>query len=221
MLPLGAALSIPALFAAGIAASPHCLLMCSAVQLGQLRGHPRGGLRPMLALHAGRIAGYAALGAVAGGFGGVVLARLPDQRIGAALQLLVAAALALVALGNLRVRHAPAVCCVAPQQGEPGTARMLLRGLAWAAMPCGLLYALLTLAVFAGSAWQGAALLAAFGAGTLPLLAAGGKLLATLARPDTVRRLRVTAALLLVTAASAQLLVYAYGAALPGWCLPG
>jgi len=51
--------------------------------------------------------------------------------------------------------------------------------------------------------------------------AAGGKLLATLARPDTVRRLRVAAALLLVTAASAQLLVYAYGAALPGWCLPG
>jgi len=47
-------------------------------------------------------------------------------------------------------------------------------GLVWGLVPCALIYSVLPLALFAGGAWQGAAVMLAFGAGTLPNLVAAG-----------------------------------------------
>ena len=44
----------------------------------------------------------------------------------------------------------------------------LLAGLAWGWIPCGMVYAALPLALVAGGPWQGALVMLAFGAGTLP-----------------------------------------------------
>ena len=52
-------------------------------------------------------------------------------------------------------------------------------GLVWGWVPCGMVYGVLMAALLSGSPWQGAALLLAFGAGTLPnllLLGASGAL---------------------------------------------
>jgi hypothetical protein len=45
-----------------------------------------------------------------------------------------------------------------------------LAGLAWGWIPCGLVYGVLPLAFVAGGAWQGVAVMVAFGVGTLPAL---------------------------------------------------
>jgi sulfite exporter TauE/SafE len=55
-----------------------------------------------------------------------------------------------------------------------GTARAYAAGLVWGWLPCGLVYAALLAASFAGSAARGAVAMAAFGAGTLPFLLAAG-----------------------------------------------
>ena len=63
-------LSLPLVFGAflaGLAGSPHCVLMCGAFASACARPAPGLG-----AWHAGRLIGYGALGALAGGFGASV-----------------------------------------------------------------------------------------------------------------------------------------------------
>ena len=55
-------------------------------------------------------------------------------------------------------------------------------GLLWGWLPCGLVYSVLVWAVSAGGVWRGAALLLAFGLGTLPNLLAMGVLVGGVAR---------------------------------------
>ena len=54
----------------------------------------------------------------------------------------------------------------------------LALGVLWGFVPCTLVYGMLPLALFAGGAWQGAAVMLVFGAGTLPHLLGAGVLLA-------------------------------------------
>ena len=68
----------------------------------------------------------------------------------------------------MRVRAIPG----APGRGS-GRRAPLLAGALWALMPCGLLYSALMLAVLAGSAARGAAVMAAFVAGSTVSLALG------------------------------------------------
>jgi sulfite exporter TauE/SafE len=62
----------------------------------------------------------------------------------------------------------------------PGQALAL--GSLWGWMPCGMAYAALALATASGSALGGAATMAAFGAGTLPVLVAVGTLASAVLR---------------------------------------
>ena len=71
-------------------------------------------------------------------------------------------------------RLLPMVTRVAPRSGLP--ARFAL-GLAWGATPCALIYGVLPVAMFAGSATNGALVMLAFGVGTLPNLLAAGWML--------------------------------------------
>jgi sulfite exporter TauE/SafE len=76
----------------------------------------------------------------------------------------------------------------------------------WGLVPCGLVYGMLPIALFSGSAAAGAAIMLAFGLGTLPNLVAAG-FVASRARPWLAsRRVRCAAAALLIAFAAAGLL---------------
>lgn len=139
------------------------------------------------AYNAGRLASYAAAGALAGGLAGgaASLAGLPALQSGA----YVLANLMLVALG-LYLMDAWRGLAVLEQGGQalwrrlspllrrlgpldsPG--RMLAAGALWGWLPCGMVYSMLATAMLSGSAVEGAAVMLAFGLGTLPMLAAIG-----------------------------------------------
>lgn len=206
-------LSVPAVLLAALAASPHCALMCGPVQVLQLRG---GGRRALLGLHLGRLLGYGLLGALAGGLGGLWLRQLPGTGTGLGLQL--AAAAGVIAVGVLSLRR-PAGGCAHPGRGSApvGNGRLLARGLAWALLPCGLLYAVLFLALLSGSAVDGALLLLAFGFGSAPLLIVGA--LAGL-RLSPLRRRWSAALLIALGLGSAGAALSGHAGDPAGWCRP-
>ncbi|MBA4284464.1 MAG: hypothetical protein C0434_02895 [Xanthomonadaceae bacterium] len=173
-----AVLSAPALLLAGTAASVHCAAMCGALSAQQTRAS--GGLPPitaLLLLHGGRVVGYAALGALAGGIGQGLLRHLPDPSFGQALQVLAAALLVGIGVRLLIQRPAmlPACCLPAARNPKPcSPVGVLLRGVLWAALPCALLYSVLLLAALSGTVLDGAVLAGAFALGGTPLLALVG-----------------------------------------------
>ena len=158
----------------------------------------------VLAYNSGRIASYAAAGALAGGLAGGVhtLAGLEGLRVAGywlANLMLIALGLTLMeawrgvarleTAGNLLWRRVqPWTRRVLPVD-RPG--KMLVAGLLWGWLPCGMVYSMLMTAVLAGSAGGGAAVMVAFGLGTLPMLLglglAGQRLRRALQRP-AVRR---------------------------------
>lgn len=163
-----------------------------------------GRLSGLLAYNAGRILTYAALGALAGTLGATVGGLLPPElaRRGARLF----AALFLVGLG-LFLAGRPQFLQPIERLGarlwrriEP-LSRGLLRargrghavalGLVWGFLPCGLVYSMLAMASLAGGPDEGALVMLAFGAGTLPALFAAGlaaSRLRDLARSTVLRR---------------------------------
>ncbi len=195
-------------FGAGIVGGAHCVGMCGGFVL--VAG--AAGRRAGLLFHAGRLAGYAALGAVAG-----LLGRTLDLG-GAALGLhrlrfLVAAALLFLfglALAGLVPRRllepgAGAVArLLAALRRRGGPLGWLLLGLPIGLLPCGLLYPMYALAAGSGAAATGALVLLAFGLGTLPILGGATAVLS---------RLRVEARQRLVVATGVVMLV------LSGWML--
>lgn len=157
------------------------------------------------AYNAGRIASYMTAGALAGGLAGgaASLAALPAVQAG----LYWAANLMLVALGLFlmdawrglaRVEQAGQALWrrlapllrrmngVGTGGARTGGARMFALGALWGWLPCGMVYSVLVTAMLSGSALDGAAVMLAFGLGTLPMLAAlglaGGRLRALMAR---------------------------------------
>lgn len=222
-------------FVMGLLGSTHCVVMC-----GGIVGVLSGGLVPLgrsggsatarrvrlaLSYNAGRIASYAAAGALAGAFGALV-DRVPVLR-GAELGLRFAAGLVMLGLGlylaGVWRRFALIERAGLPiwKHVEPLARRLLpVRsmsaalglGALWGWMPCGLVYAALGLALASGSASSGVFTMIAFGAGTLPTLLAMGVVATRIAhamRLVWVRRVAGMAILacgvLHVAAASAQI----------------
>ena len=198
-------------FLVGLLGGIHCVGMCGgivgALSLGA-RTQGRSGalaLLPLqLAYNLGRITSYTLAGALIGGLGAVLTGLLPlylAQRV-----LYAAAALVMILLGLYlggwwrgvaRIEQAGAILW---RRLEPIGRRWLpVRrpaqafglGLVWGWLPCGLVYSVLVWAATAGTAFQGALLLLAFGLGTLPNLMAMGLAagaLAHAARNPWVRR---------------------------------
>ncbi|MFT3814702.1 MAG: sulfite exporter TauE/SafE family protein [Acidovorax sp.] len=137
----------------GLAGGPHCVAMCAA---------PCARMGQPLPLHAGRLIGYAALGAIAataiGWFaqGTQWLAAL--RPLWALVQLL-ALLWGLVLLVSARQ---PAW----PGRFRPHARGALGVGLAWVFLPCGLLYSAVAIAALTGDALAGATAMLAFGLGT-------------------------------------------------------
>jgi sulfite exporter TauE/SafE len=61
-------------------------------------------------------------------------------------------------------------------RGDSAQSRVAF-GALWGLVPCTLVYSVLPLALFAGGAWEGGAVMLAFGAGTLPHLVGFGLVL--------------------------------------------
>jgi sulfite exporter TauE/SafE len=199
--PGGLAALAGALFLAGLAGGfTHCLGMCAPFVLAQgaaraERDLAGGALRrlsgaALAPYHAGRMLGYALLGAVAGLAAGL-FATLPGLRVALAGLLLLAAVL-MLAQGVQRLgvllpawAHLPPLPMpralsrpVGALLAAPTGLRGVGLGLLLSALPCGLLYAALAAAAASGSALAGAIVMAAFAAGTVPalvLLALGGR----------------------------------------------
>ena len=207
--------TLAAAFAVGLLGSVHCAGMCGgiagALGLG-LPGRRGGRLAHLLAYNAGRIGSYAAAGALAGWLGaGLDRAWLAEaQWVGRYL-----AAAFLVALGLYLGGWWQGLAWL--ERGgahlwrhlEPWGRRLLpvtrpsralALGLVWGWLPCGLVYSALVWAATAAAPLRGAALMAAFGLGTLPMLlllgGSAGALAAVLRRPG-LRRAAGLAILLL------------------------
>lgn len=197
-------------FVAGLLSSGHCFGMCGGIvgafsMAGPAGAGPRPGRLPgLVAYNTGRILTYAALGALAGGLGATASGLLPPETARRAARLV--AALFLVGIG-LFLAGRPQFLQPIERFGtrlwrriepvgrrflgarSPGHALGL--GLVWGFLPCGLVYSMLAMAGLAGGAGDGALVMAAFGAGTLPSLFAAGlaaSRLRDLARSTVLRR---------------------------------
>lgn len=199
-----------ALFLIGLLGGAHCVGMCggivSALSLGA-----GSRLSVHLAYNAGRIASYAAAGALAGALGGasLILAGQLPLRMG----LYVLANLMLVALGLYLMGFTRILGFVEGfgqrlwRRLQPLTRRFLpVRsvaqafplGLLWGWLPCGLVYSALVTALTSGSPLRGAMMMLAFGAGTLPNLLLAGLLAGRLQRFVGKAQVRFLAGLLVL-----------------------
>jgi sulfite exporter TauE/SafE len=176
-------LLLPA-FSMGLFGSIHCVTMCGSASsvLCARKG------RYSLAFHAGRVLGYVTLGFVAGAVGswtvghGIDGLRFAFRALAATTMLMVGLHLAGLpsfirlfeyAGGPLWRRVAPIAARLVPLRTGW---HALAAGALWALMPCGLLYASLATSASAYSAIDGATTMAAFAAGTLPLMLGLGAL---------------------------------------------
>ncbi len=138
------------------------------------------GLLMVAAAHSGRVASYATAGAVAGLVGAMFFAELlgPDGRI--ALRAIAAVLIFVIGLQLILGRPlltqierfgarfwrllAPHLRSLLPPR-DP--LRAFAVGALWGWLPCGLVYAQLSVAAAAGSAWTGAGVMVSFGIGTM------------------------------------------------------
>ncbi|WP_373989725.1 sulfite exporter TauE/SafE family protein [Duganella sp. BuS-21] len=166
----------------------------------------------VLAYNTGRIGSYMLAGALAGGLAGGArsMAALADVQLGfywLANLMLVALGLYLMnawrGLARLEQggrllwrRIAPATRSLLPADTP---AKSLALGALWGWLPCGMVYSALTTALLSGSAADGAAMMLAFGLGTLPMLTALGLLGARVAQTMQRRPMRIGAGLLVLS----------------------
>lgn len=166
----------------GLAGSAHCVGMCGGlvISLG-VRGQESAVLRRQLVYAAGRVFTYTFAGLTAGYLGlrfGAELSRWPAGQIG--LQLIGGVALLLVGFellgfGPWRGKAESSCLGAALFEGLRGNARaVFLAGMVNGLLPCGLVYAWLAVAFSTADLVRGAAVMACFGFGTIPALAALG-----------------------------------------------
>ena len=184
-------LSLGAALVAGLAASGHCAAMCGGIA-GALAMRDREAgtgtrLANVLAYNLSRVVSYAAAGAIAGLLGGALLRAVNVSALSVAFRVLsglimIAAAGRLLfgwrlldpleaAGSGLWRRIAP---LAAAKRGPGGVRAAIGLGLAWGWLPCGMTYSMLLLAATTASAPLGAAVMLAFGAGTLPSMVTAG-----------------------------------------------
>ena len=197
-----------AAFLIGLLGGVHCVGMCGGI-VGALTmqapcRHPGWSLH--LAYSAGRIASYAAAGALIGMIGGAGL--MFNQVLPVQLLLYVLANLVLISLGlylaglGSQLVRLEALGARLWRRVQPYSAKLLpadtagkalALGALWGWLPCGLVYGMLASALVSGGAGSGAAVMLAFGLGTLPNLLLAGMLFKRLRDITSDRRVRLAA----------------------------
>lgn len=203
-------LSLVAAFLVGFLGGAHCVGMCGGI-VAAMSWH--GGVRLPFELHLGynlgRILSYTLAGALAGLAGSAAYLSAHLLPLQQALYLLAQVVLILLGLylaglnrailvleragGGIWARLQPRLARLLPVR-SPGQA--VLAGVLWGWLPCGLVYSVLISALASGGVLQGAALMLAFGLGTLPNLLAMGWAADRLRAITADRRLRRAAGLL-------------------------
>lgn len=200
-----------AAFLIGLLGGVHCVGMCGGI-VGALTVQTPRRQRAWdlhLAYNAGRIASYAAAGAIMGMIGGAGL--MFNQVLPVQMLLYVMANLVLVGLGlylaglGNQLARVEALGAGLWRRIQPYSARFLpadtaakafALGTLWGWLPCGLVYSLLATALVSGGAASGAAVMLAFGLGTLPNLMLAGMAFKRLRDITSNRRLRLAAGVL-------------------------
>ncbi len=177
-------------FAVGLLGGVHCVGMCGGIVSVLSFGLPResrirlSAMAPFqLAYNLGRIFSYVLAGALMGSLGLLLAQALPLYLAQKALYIL--AGLFMIALGLYLGGWWFGLSRLEQAGGriwrhlEPVGKRLMpvrnwrqafVLGLVWGWIPCGLVYSALVWTASAGGVWQGAALMLAFGLGTLPNL---------------------------------------------------
>jgi len=176
-------------FLVGLLGGVHCVGMCGGIvgafsmQLSH-RGYASGtqNLQAWLLYHSGRLLSYSIAGMLAGGLGDLFLNT--DLRY-AQHVLLLLAGLMMVALGLylagwwFGLEYVERLGSLLWKRVQPLSgrltpaltpARMILMGVLWGWLPCGLVYSVLIWSISAGSMARGGLMMLAFGLGTLPLM---------------------------------------------------
>ena len=176
-MELAAINSPAAAFIAGLVTSLHCAGMCGplACSLMPVQGDRSDAHTVATVYHVCRLAGYAVLGALAGGIGRAPLMWISQPALRWLPWLLV---LFFVALALRWDRFLPKLAALgrfawqiqAWMRGRSRVEAAAALGLATPLLPCGPLYFLVAFALLAGSALRGVEVLLAFGLGTVPLL---------------------------------------------------
>ncbi len=166
----------------GLAGGPHCIAMCGAAcaGIGQAAGPRKNSA--MWSFQAGRILGYAGLGALAAasmqGLGWLTVQSAALRPVWTLFHV------ATFALGMLLLWQAQQPVWL-EQAGRKiwigaralaagqGRGAPLVIGALWSFLPCGLLYSALLVAALTGSAFEGAAVMALFALGTSVSMMAG------------------------------------------------
>jgi sulfite exporter TauE/SafE len=191
-------ISLPEVGAAlvmGVLGSPHCVGMCGglATALAPAHGYSAhlgngaGGSLLPLWLATGRIATYAALGALVGGAGGLLSSGFDGALVpllrGALGLLLVSIGLSVAGWRPRSIAWLESLGAIVWRRLTPMGSRLLpadtagralAAGALWGLLPCGLVYAALAAAAVSGSATIGASWMASFGLGTVPAVAGAG-----------------------------------------------
>lgn len=170
----------------GLVGGPHCVAMCGAACAGIARAAAPRTRQALWTWQFSRLAGYALLGALAGGtVQGMGWLGQQTAVLRPVWTMMHVAAL-LLGLALVWQARQPAFLDgwaqavwrrVRPVMARLGTRAPLALGFGWALMPCGLLYSALLVASLSASALDGAVIMAAFAAGTMVSLAAGPWLL--------------------------------------------
>lgn len=174
-------MALTALFM-GLAGGPHCVAMCGAACAGISRAAGARSTQALWAFQFSRLLGYASFGAFAAGsvqglawLGTNTAVLRPVWTMFHVAALLLGAVLIWQArqpawienLGQSVWRKAR------PVIGSMGARAPVFLGMAWALMPCGLLYSALLVASLSADALEGAAVMALFSVGTSLSLTAG------------------------------------------------
>jgi hypothetical protein len=190
-----------AAFLAGLAGGVHCAAMCGPIAAMCSGAGRLAPWRRALAYNGGRIASYAVAGALAGAFGHAGLALRGGHSAQTIMAVLAGTTMLVLALhlaGCAPVtRRLEAAGALLWRRLQPYAKRFLPAdtfpralglGALWGWLPCGMVYAVLVTAVATADAAQGALVMLAFGAGTLPNMLA-----ITLARGRLTHVLRMKA----------------------------
>jgi hypothetical protein len=205
--------------AASLVGSPHCAGMCGGFvcfySVQEDDPGARAALRralPHVAYNGGRLLVYVALGALAGAIGAGVDRVGGAAGIGRSAAILAGALMVLwgvmallAALGvrvpgvaGLAATGAPVARALRAVRAQPPALRALVVGLLSVLLPCGWLYAFAATAAGTGSPWTGAVVMAAFWAGTLPVMAGVGVAAQSLFGPLRRRLPAIAASALIV-----------------------
>lgn len=171
----------------GLLGSSHCLGMCGgfAAIIGMRTKSLATNLREQLIYSGGRLTSYAALGGVAGFVGKRFTDSIPTFINVPAILCLLAGAFLIregaLASGLIRRKISgvsSAGCLMRPifssMLRQPGIWNTYSAGMLTGLLPCGLVYAFVSLAASSADLLQGIGTMLAFGCGTLPLMVATG-----------------------------------------------